>query len=64
MDVNFSNYPQRIEYVKFLYKIGKKSEALAKLEKLNTEYNSLESYRKKILKNVGREIWDLKNKIE
>jgi len=64
MDVNFSNYPQRIEYIKFLDKIGKKSEALAKLEKLNTEYNSLEPYRKKILKNVGREIWNLKNKME
>ncbi|MDH5381031.1 MAG: hypothetical protein OEW75_09265 [Cyclobacteriaceae bacterium] len=59
MDSQFSNYPQRMEYAKFLHKTGKKSEALSKLEELREEYDHMEPYEKRLNKGLDKTINNL-----
>ncbi len=59
MDVSFDKYPHRIEYVKFLSKIGKKEQAIAKAESLLEEFDLMQSQHRKNKREFHREIRQL-----
>lgn len=56
MDNTFSNYFQRLEYSRLLYKTGRTEEALHKLETLMEEFDQMESYERKLHREVQRTV--------
>ena len=64
MDARFSNYPQRMEYGRFLHKIGETDAGLEKLEELMDEYDQMESFEQRQKKSINRTILQLYREIK
>jgi len=56
MDIRFSNYPQRLQFAKFLNDQGQSDLALQKLGKLIAEIDSMDSFEKKSKRKIFRSI--------
>ncbi|MBL4657006.1 MAG: hypothetical protein JKX73_03335 [Flavobacteriales bacterium] len=56
MNAEFSNYRHRLEYSKYLNKIGNKAAAVAKLNELIKEYENMGSPSRHLNKDVNRDI--------
>lgn len=63
MNDRYSNYPQRLEYCKFLGKINKPSKALSNLEELLAEWKDMNRLERKLNRGLNTEIKALYNKI-
>lgn len=56
MDNNFTNYPHRLEYAKFLVAIQKKMSAEVKLEELLEEFDHMHKQEKRNKRNIIRDV--------
>lgn len=63
MDVKFANYRHRMEYSKYLNETGRKQEASRKLSELLEELSHMDSFERKLKRQVHGEIKTLFNKI-
>jgi hypothetical protein len=63
MDASYSNYPQRIEYCKFLEKTDKTAKALLNLEALMAEWKDMTRPEKNLNRGLNTEIRKLYNRI-
>lgn len=59
MDSTFSNYFQRLEYARLLYKMGRKDDAQSKLEQLLSEFDQMETYERRLHREVQRGVRNL-----
>jgi hypothetical protein len=55
-DIRFSNYYQRLEYAKYLEQNGEKQNAINMLEELINEIDTMNSYEKKLKRQIYRTI--------
>ena len=59
MDAQFTNYEHRLAYASFLDEVGRRPEALVKLDQMIEEIESMERQEKRQKKNIYREAMHL-----
>ena len=64
MDSQFANYIQRIEYAKFLFNLGRKTDASAKLDTMLTEIEHMDSVERRSKRNYVSEIKSLQTQFK
>ncbi|MDC8004646.1 PLDc N-terminal domain-containing protein [Aureisphaera galaxeae] len=63
MDSMYSNYPQRLEYAKFLNEIGSTSESLKYLQKLLSEFTKMQPQERRDKRLIHKAIKSYKDKL-
>lgn len=63
MDAQFSNFPHRVEYCKFLLAIQRSQESKAKLEELMDEIDHMDTFEQRLKRPILREIKQIHAKI-
>jgi len=61
MDIQFTNYPQRLEYSRFLHQTDQTEDALNLLEEMMEEYDKMQPKQRQSHKEINRLINDLYN---
>lgn len=56
MDIKFTNYDNRMEYISFLMEIGKTEQAKMKVEELLMEIESMDRYEQRLKKDIHKKL--------